>query len=417
MTGPSGQKTAVVIGAGIVGLCSALYLQRDGWRVTVIDPEDPGTGASGGNAGLIAVSIVTPVAMPGILKQVPRMLLDPEGPLSIRWRYLPRLLPWLAGFVRASTRTRVDTISAALAGMATTAFDAYEPLLRDAGVADLIRRQGYLVVLNKASQMDLMAPELAIKRRLGISYEILDAGEVRQLIPALGPDVLKAVLYPDVGHVVDPQKLSTGLAGCLVERGGELLKQRATGFDLGPEGVRAVRTDSGDRPVDLVVVAAGAWSRPLAAMLGSKVPLDTERGYHVMIPDPGIETRLPVVSAELRFCVTPMSEGLRLAGTVEFAGLDAPPNAARTELLKRHAKRMFPDLVTDGATTWMGRRPSMPDSMPVLGRSPRHRNACFAFGHGHIGFTCAASSGKAIADLAAGRGPDFDLTHFAANRF
>ena len=417
MTGPPGEKTAIVIGAGAVGLCAALYLQRDGWRVTVVDPEDPGTGASGGNSGMIAVSIITPVAMPGTLKQVPRMLLDREGSLRIRWRYLPRLLPWLAQFVRASTPARVEEISAALFAMAKNAFDDFGPLLEDAGATDLIHRQGFAVILSKASQLEAMGRELAIKRRLGVAYQILDAHEIRQMVPALGPNVHKAVFYPDVGHVVDPRELSSRLARSVVERGGALLKERATDFDLSPEGVRAVHTDGGERPADLVVVAAGAWSKSFAAALGSPVPLDTERGYHVMIPNPGIETRLPLVSADLRFCTTPMANGIRLAGTVEFAGLDAPPDMARAELIKRHAKQVFPDLVTDGATNWMGRRPSMPDSMPVLGRSPHHRNAYFAFGHGHIGLTCAASSGKAIADLAAGRRPDFDLTPFAANRF
>lgn len=417
MTAPSDQKTAIVIGAGAVGLCSALYLQRDGWQVTVIDPEDPGQGASGGNAGLIAVSIVTPVAMPGTLKQVPRMLLDREGSLRIRWRYLPRLMPWLAGFLRASTPARVEAISKAIASMTMTAFEAYRPLLEDAGAEALIRRQGYMVLLSKASQLDTMAPELAIKRRLGVAYEILDAHEVRQMIPALGDGVLKGVFYPEVGHAVDPQELMVKLARCLTERGGRLLKGRATGFDLGPEGVRAVRTTSGERAANIVVVAAGAWSKSLAAALGDKVPLDCERGYHVMIPNPGIETRLPLVSADLRFCMTPMAKGLRLAGTVEFAGLDAPPDFARAELMKRHAKRVFPDLATDGATSWMGRRPSMPDSLPVLGRARRHANAYYAFGHGHIGLTCGAASGKAIADLASGRSPAFDTSPFAADRF
>ena len=328
----------------------------------------------------------------------------------------PGCLPWLR-FVRASTPARVAAISTALSAMAAKAFDDYGPLLEDADAADLISRQGYMVVLGRESQLEDMGRELAIKRGLGIPFEILDADAARRMVPAIGPGVHKALYYPSVGHVLDPGALSARLARCLVSRGGSLLEERATGFEVGADGVSAVGTVGGLRSADMVVVAAGAWSKPLAAELGSPVPLDTERGYHVMIPEPGIDSRLPVVSADLRFCMTPMAKGLRLAGTVEFAGLDAPADMDRAERMKRHARRMFPDLRTDGATTWMGRRPSMPDSMPVLGRAPRHRNAYFAFGHGHIGLTCAAASGRAVADLAAGRPPAFDLTPFAADRF
>ena len=413
----SGPRRAAVIGAGAVGIATALYLQRDGWQVTVIDPEAPGEKASGGNAGLLALAHVAPVAMPGTLRQVPRMLLDPQSALRIRWRYLPSLLPWLTRFVRASTPARVEAASRALADLLQGALGAYAPLVEAAGVADLIRRQGYLVALASERALTNARPELELRRRRGVRFEILRDGAIRQLVPALAKRIRTGIFYPDVGHTVDPKRLVKALAEDLVRGGGALRRARAVGFETGSDGVSAVATDDGAVATELVVVAAGAWSRPLAAALGSAVPLDTERGYHVTLPEPGIAPRLPVVSSELRFCATPMAMGLRLAGTVEFAGLDAPPDPARWQVMLSQARRLYPALRTEGASYWMGHRPALPDSLPVIGPTPRHANAWLAFGHGHIGLTTAAITGRAVADRVAGRTPPFDLAPFRADRF
>ena len=263
------------------------------------------------------------------------------------------------------------------------AFEAYTPLVQAAGATDLIRRQGYLVAMASERALGAARAELDLKRRRGVRFEILRDGEIRQLVPALAEAIKAGVFYPDVGHTVDPKRLVKALAEDLARGGASLQRARALGFDIGNDGVRAVITDGGAVAADLVVVAAGAWSKPLAAALGSKVPLDTERGYHVTLPEPGIDPRLPVVSSELRFCVTPMAMGLRLGGTVEFAGLDAPPDPTRHQVMLKHAKRLYPGLNTTGASYWMGHRPSLPDSLPVIGRAPRHANAYLAFGHGH----------------------------------
>jgi D-amino-acid dehydrogenase len=412
-----GARRAAVIGAGAVGIATGLYLQRDGWQVTVIDPAAPGEQASGGNAGLLALAHVAPVALPGTLRQVPRMLLDPESALRIRWRYLPRLLPWLTRFVQASAPGRVETVSRALADLLRGALEAYVPLLKAARATDLIRRQGYLVALAGEGALAAARPELELRRRRGVRFEILREGEIRQLVPALAKEIDAGIFYPDVSHTVDPQRLVKALAEALARGGGTLRRARALGFETGSDGVSAVVTDAGRVPADLVVVAAGAWSQPLAAALGCTAPLETERGYHVTLPEPGIEPRLPVVSSALRFCATPMAMGLRLAGTVEFAGLAAPPDPARWQVMLKQAKRLYPALNTSGASYWMGHRPSLPDSLPVIGRAPRHANAYLAFGHGHIGLTAAAITGRALADRIAGRPPPFDLAPFRADRF
>ena len=410
-------KRATVIGAGIVGVATALYLQRDGWRVTVMDPASPGESTSGGNAGLFALSVVTPVAMPGTLMRVPGMLLARGGSLRIRWRYLPRLIPWLWRFIAAATPARVDAVSRALAGAMKGAMDDYAPLIEGAGARDLIRRQGLLVVYRTPESLRSVARELEIKRRLGIRFEMLGADEVHRLVPALAPLYTRGILYADCSHTVDPKGLVRALAEDFTRRGGSFLRERATGFTCGPGSLAAVRSEAASHQADAVVLAAGAWSKPLARMLGSRVPLDTERGYHVDLCHPGVDVRLPVISGDLRFCITPMAAGLRLAGTVEFAGLDAPPDPSRPAIMVEHARRMLPALKTAPASHWMGFRPSMPDSLPVIGRSPHFGNVFFAFGHGHLGLTLAAVTGRAIADLAAGRAPAFDVAPFRAERF
>ena len=411
------ERRAIVIGAGAVGIATALYLQRDGWRVTVLDPQGPAERTSGGNAGLIATSHVTPVAMPGTLLKVPKMLLDPDSALAIRWRYLPKLLPWLVRFVRASTPARVEAISRALVDILSGAIDAYAPLIEDAGASELMHRRGLLVTYGSNRSFRAAQQELDLKRRLGIKLEALGQSELRQLEPALSHEIACGVHYPDVGHTVDPKQLIKVLAQHFCHRGGELVAGQALGFEIGAEGVRAVRTDAGSLAADACVVAAGAWSKPLAAELGSPTPLDTERGYHVTLAEPEVEPALPIVSGDFRFGITPMAMGVRLAGTVEFGGLDAPPNPARHQLLIKHAKTILPGLNTQLPSYWMGHRPSMPDSLPVIGRPPRFRNAYLAFGHGHLGLTVAAVTGKAIAALAADRPPPFDLTPFRPERF
>jgi D-amino-acid dehydrogenase len=236
-------------------------------------------------------------------------------------------------------------------------------------------------------------------------------------VAALAKEIKTAIFYPDVRHTVDPKRLVKAPAEDLAQGGAALRRARALGFEIGSNGVNAVVTDAGALAADLVAVAAGAWSKPLAGALGCAVPLDTERGHHVTLPEPGIEPRVPVVSSELRFCATPMAMGLRLGGTVEFAGLDAPPDPTRYQAMLQQAKRLYPALNTRGASYWMGHRPSLPDSLPVIGRAPGHANAYLAFGHGHIGLTTAAITGRAIADKVAGRAPPFDLAPFRADRF
>ncbi len=416
-TAPGRSRSVTVIGAGIVGISCALYLQRDGYAVTVIDPEEPGAGASKSNAGILSTGGCIPIGTPGIVRRVPKMLLDPLAPLAIRWRYLPWIAPWLLRFVRASRPERVEAISIALKSLLDGVSDSYDALLESAGAGDLVRKEGLLYVYRSDSAAAKTKWSLDLRRRRGIAFEVLHGREIEQLEPALGSRFAYAVYYPKTRHTIDPGGLVRALAADFVRRGGQVVRAAVTDVELGPKGPRALLTTAGKREVDLVVLAAGAWSRRLAARLGSRVPLDTERGYVVVLPKPGVMPRIPMISGDYDFAITPMAAGLRLSGTVELAGLQAPPNDARARKLIEGARRLFPEVNTEGAVHWMSFRPSMPDSLPVISRSPRYPTVFFAFGHGHGGMTHGPFTGKLIAELVSGRPTSIDLTPFSVERF
>ena len=413
----SSPRHVVVIGAGIVGVCSALALLRAGFRVTLLERDAPGQGASFGNGAVIGEAAVVPVATPGLLRKVPGMLLDPRGPLALRWSYLPRIAPWLLRFAAASRPKRVEQISIALAALLEGSFAAFDRLLEMADAADMLRRTGWLCVYETEAGLEAYRPMLELQRRRGVSFDILDRDALREFEPALGPIFARALYYPDVGYALDSLRLVQVLAEAFGRRGGTLKRAEARGFEIGPDGPRAVLTEAGPVPCDAVVIAAGAWSKRLAAELGSRLPLDTERGYHVQFAAPGVAPRLPVYSTERGIIATPLEVGLRVGGTVELGGLKAAPNWDRARVLLEQAKRWFPGLRTEGHSRWMGFRPSMPDSLPVIGRSPRFANAIFAFGHGHCGMMMGARTGEIVAALLAGRDPGLDMTPYRADRF
>ena len=411
----------VVIGAGIVGLCCATYLQRDGRKVVMVDPGGPGEGASYGNAGGLNGSSIVPVAMPGVLAKVPHWLLDPEGPLSIRLRYLPQLLPWLYRFVRAGQPELVRAQARALRGLLAPTVDMHRELAASVGAADLIQRSGLLIVYRGEASFAADTAAMSLRTENGVKIDELNQDELRQIEPTLSPTYARARLISENGYCKNPLRLSRALAEALVANGGEIRRERAEGFAFADGKVEAVLTSAGRIPTAAVVLAAGAHSKPLAARLGEKVPLDTERGYHAMIKAPEIAPRLPIMDAEAKFVATPMEEGLRMAGTVEFAGIDAPPDWRRARVLLRHGQAMFPGLprtvAEDRVALWMGFRPSMPDSLPVIGVTRRHSNAFLAFGHGHVGLIGAPMTGRVIADLIAGRPPAIDVAAFSPARF
>ena len=410
--------TAVVVGAGMIGVCCALFLQRDGFSVTLIDRQGPGEGASYGNGSMLTCEAVVPIQTPGIVWRVPGMLLDPLGPLSVRWGYLPRLVPWLTRFLRESRWPRVEAASIALARLLDQALLDFDPLLRQAGAEAMVRRTGFLMVYESEAGFRRAAPLIDLQRRRGVEMEILDQETLRAREPKLAPIFARAIHYPEVAQALDVFRLVQVLAESFVSQGGTLKREEVRDFAFASDRkVEAVVTDRGRHPCDALVVAAGAWSRPLVRRLGSDTLLDTERGYSVLMPDPGVVPNTPLYSTERGIVFSPMEIGLRVAGTVELGGLEAPPDWRRAEALLTHARRWLPGLNTEGAEPWIGFRPSMPDSVPVISASPRYDNAFFAFGHGHGGIGLGARTGRLIADLAAGRSPNIDMAPYRVDRF
>jgi D-amino-acid dehydrogenase len=416
-----GAKRVGVIGAGMVGVCAASYLQRDGHNVFLVDPETPGEGASFGNAGAFNGSSVTPMATPGIIKKVPGWLRDPLGPLSLRWSYLPAVLPYLWRFVRAGTEEKVHAQARALRPLVGATLSALEPLVKDAGAERLVHQRGHLYVYRSAEALAKDGLGWTLRRENGVVVDEFDADELRQLEPTLSREYARGLLVRENGHTSNPFGLVSALVEEFVRQGGAVIRARALGFRLDGGKLTAIKTDAGELAADAAVLAAGAWSKPLAASLGDPVPLETERGYHLMIRDPEVMPSLPIADADGKFVTTPMDTGLRFAGTVELAGLKAPPDWRRARMLLEQGRKMLPGLAANHAeerlSVWMGHRPSMPDSLPVIGHSRASPDVVYAFGHGHVGMTSAPMTGRLVADLVAGRKPSIDISPFAPGRF
>jgi D-amino-acid dehydrogenase len=411
-----GQRIAV-IGAGVVGLACASHLELQGHRVTLIDPRAPGEYCSFGNAGCFSRASCVPLGLPGTWKKVPRWLMDPAGPLFIPLRYVPTIAPWLWRFQRASSMANVNAIADALHALLTVTLDKWRPLAVRAGVPELIVQAGYAFAYESEAAFTDDALGRELRRRRGVAIEVLVGPAIRAFDPALSPRLTHLVILPEQGHCPNPLRLSRALAERLRGSGAQFVARHARGFEVTNGRVVRVLMDDAGVEADAVVIAAGAHSHALSSQLGSDVPLETERGYHVMVDSPSVVPRIPVASGEGKYFATPMEDGLRIAGTVELAGLDAPPDYRRADALLDKARRLLPGLQARSVARWMGHRPSLPDSMPVIGRSPRVPNVYFAFGHGHVGLTAAAPTGEIIADLVAGREPFMDIAPFAADRF
>jgi D-amino-acid dehydrogenase len=411
------KERVAVIGAGVVGLACATHLQIRGHAVTVVDPRPPGEHCSFGNAGCLSRASCVPLGLPGLWKQVPAWLLDPSGPLTVRWRYLRSLAPWLWKFQRASSPARVTRIADALHSLLTVTLDKWRPLAAHAGVPELIVQRGYAFGYESAAGFAADALGREIRAAHGVRIDVLTGPDITAFEPALSPRLTHLVVLPEQGHCPNPLRLSRALADGLRAGGARFVDAPAIAFDTVAGRVVGVRTASETVATDAVVVAAGAHSAALAAKLGNVVPLESERGYHVMLESPTVVPHVPIASGEGKYFATPMEGGLRIAGTVELASVGAPPDDRRADALLVNAQRLFPGLHAERWTRWMGHRPSLPDSLPVIGRSLRAANAWFAFGHGHVGLTAAAPTGEIVADLVAGREPFIDIAPFAADRF
>lgn len=404
----------VVIGAGVIGLSAAYYLVADGHHVTVLDRDPAGDKASFVNAGGIGISEIIPASAPGLIWRVPGWLFDPLGPLSLKLSHVPALLPWLWRFLRSGTAAETERITAALAALARPCYDDLVPMLETIGLSGDLHRLGALSVYETAEGFARDRAQWELKRRFGVVCEEIGGEEAREREPALGPIVKHAIYTPQWAHVSDPKAIVDRLREWLTRRGGVRMGR---GEAIAFEG-QAVRTREGSSwPFDALVVAAGAWSGRIAKLIGDRALVESERGYNTTLPDPHVELRAEVIFAERNFVATPLAMGLRIGGAAEFAGLEAPPNFARSKALVALAKRYFPGLNPQGGTEWMGQRPATPDTLPVIGPSPKSSKVFYAFGHGHTGLTFGPTTGRLIAELVAGRRPSLDLSPFTIARF
>jgi len=409
------QVEIAVVGAGVVGLAAALRLAQDRREVVVIDPRDPGAGASYGNAGTIADYAVLPVGTPEVLRNLPGLLFDANSPLAIRKAAIFSLIPWLARFLRQSLPGPAARNAHAIAALVADAATRWGVMAQEIGGTALLQDRGALYLYDTAAAFAAAGRDMAFRRSLGVNVQLVEPAGLASLEPGLPPRFAGGALFPGARFLTDPGQMVGLLAGAAQASGVRHLRWPVTG--LSREGGRVILSGPGQRvSARRVVIAAGAHSRPLAAMAGDRVPLDTERGYHVEYDMAVPRLNRPTCPTAQGFYLCPMAGRLRVAGTVELGGLDPRPSPHRIARLVAGAAAIFPDLPAP-SRTWLGFRPSIPDSLPVIGPSRGGDDVLFAFGHGHIGLTLAPITAAIIADLVAGRAPPVSLAAVAATRF
>jgi D-amino-acid dehydrogenase len=412
-------KHVVVIGAGIVGLSTAHHLLKEGAKVTLIDRDPEGDKASFGNAGGIAVTEVIPASVPGLFLKVPGWLLDPLGPLALRPTYAPKLIPWFLRFSKAGSASEVKRIAFALAALNGRVYEDLLPLLAENGLMGELHQLGALTVYENEEAFKKDAEQWDLKRSHGVEVRVLSGTETREMEPALSKSITRGVFTPQWSHVNDPKVLVDKLRESLIARGLSILVGEVSNLQsaVGNASVSVELTNGHSVLADKAVVAAGAWSGILAQKIGDKVLLESERGYNTTIPEPGVKLSREVIFAERHFVATPLSCGLRIGGAAEFGGLNATANFKRSEALAKLASIYLPGLKTEGGQFWAGHRPATPDSLPVIGESAHNTNVIYAFGHGHLGLTQGATTGRLVSDIALGKPRLIDLAPYAITRF
>lgn len=417
---PTQHKAAdcVVIGAGIVGCCIALRLQQAGRQVLLLDRSGVAAEASRGNAGACAYSDILPLASPGIIRQAPRWLMDPLGPLSIRPRHLPAVAPWLWRFWRASQPARVAASTRAQAALMQLAAPAMRRLVRDTGAEALLYTDGNLHLYESEAEWQASLPGWEVRSEYGIAFEHLrDAQAIAHWQPGLSRKLVAGVFVPHWQRIDDPLRLVQQVAGTFAQHGGRLHRASVLLLRPGPAGVQLQLEGGHELLAQQVVVAAGAWSHRLARSLEQRIPLQTERGYNTTLPPGAFDLRRQLTFGGHGFVVTPIAGGVRVGGAVEFGGLQARPDYRRAQVMLDKAQRFMPGLKVEAGKTWMGFRPSLPDSLPLIGPAPGESRVMYAFGHGHLGLTQSAATAELVTQLLLGAPPALDLQPFGAGRF
>ncbi|HUF80776.1 MAG TPA: FAD-binding oxidoreductase [Burkholderiales bacterium] len=417
-------RQVVIIGAGVVGAISAIEALKEGHRVTFIEPGEPGgdQAASYGNAGWLSSHSVIPPAEPGTWKKVPGFLLDPLGPLAIRWSYLPQAAPWLLRYLASGwTVERVTTTARALRALLAEAPRLHQALAQQAGAGHLIERRGVLHVYPSRANFDADAGAWGIRRQVGVQWLELSADELRRREPELDSRYAFGVFVEEAGSCRDPGAYVAALVARARALGAQIVRDQATGFRIEAGTLKAVLTGANEIACEAAVIAAGVRSKPLAALAGDRVPLQAERGYHVVIERPEAGPRTPLMAVDCKAVASMTEYGLRMAGQVEIAAPDAAPNWRRAQILRDRLLSLFPalprNLPENRVRYWLGCRPSMPDGLPCIGCASATRDIIYAFGHGHVGLVGSARTGRVVAQLLSGHKPEIPLGPYDPRRF
>ncbi|WP_170514438.1 NAD(P)/FAD-dependent oxidoreductase [Ruegeria atlantica] len=413
----SERKTIAIIGAGIVGVSTAVWLQRGGHDVILIDKAGPGEGTSHGNGGVLASCSIIPVTVPGLLQKAPRMLFDPSQPLFLKWGYVPKLLPWLMRYLKHANASDVERIAAALTPIVGDSLNDHQALAHGTGAEKWIVPSDYLFLYENRKHFESDALGWDIRRKHGFVWDELEGEAFHAYDPIFSKDLGFAARLADHGHITDPGRYVKDLAAHVEDNGGKVIRAAVEDVVRDNGKVTGVRTGGTTIPCDTAIITAGVWSGPLADQLGISVPLESERGYHLELVEPSAMPKNPVMVASGKFVATPLEGRIRLAGIVEFGGLDAPPSKAPFELMRKNARAAFPGVTWKDEVEWMGHRPAPADSIPVIGEVPGIDGAYMGFGHHHIGLTGGPKTGRLLAQMIAGRTPNTDMGVYAPSRY
>ena len=411
------QPDVIVIGAGVVGLSAAIAAQGRGLSVTVLDREGPAAGASAGNAGAFAFTDILPLASPGILKKAPKWLLDPLGPLSVPPAYAAQIAPWMFRFWRACSPKRVAHSTSAQTAMMDLSKAELEPFLAATGTLPMLRKEGNLQVYESNAELKASQPGWDARAKHGIEFRHMGTAEMAGIQPGLAPRFTHGTFTPGWYSIADPKLYTMALAEHFRSRGGAIERAEVTALATIDDGVEVRTTNGNTRRAAQVVLAAGAFSHRIAKSLGESIPLETERGYNTTLPADAFDLRTQVTFGGHGFVVTRLSTGIRVGGAVELGGLTLPPNYRRSEAMLKKAQTFLPGLKPTGGVQWMGFRPSLPDSLPAIGRARATARVVYAFGHGHLGLTQSAGTARLVADLLTNQSPTIDIAPFSPQRF
>ena len=403
-----------IIGAGIQGVCNALFLQKKGFNVTLFDREEPGSAASYGNAGHFSPYASVPLNRPDVIADVPSMLISSRGPLALKWNYVPKMIPWFARFILNCREEKMMHTAKNMHQILDLSLPAFDELFDDINLDGLVENNGILYVWNNQN-MKSRELEIRIRDQLGVKQQLVNKKEIHDLEPNLKPFYHGGVFYDYARHARNPRKILIKLFENFVNKGGKFLKLNIQDIDFDEEKP-VLRTETQRFIFDKLVIACGAFSKRLTDKLHENIPLDTERGYHVHFKDYDHLISRPIVYANRGFGMTPMEQGLRVVGTVEFGGLENSPSKSRIKNLILNAKDML-DGLPEHKDEWLGFRPTLPDFLPVLGPSKNYKNVFYSFGHHHLGWTLGAISGKIISKMISGENTNLDLQPYSSIRF